>query len=228
MTLTSTRTASRQTMTATQRTPRDPGIAAQLAAVRAFLPCATPDAWFQQAANHLDVLLIDHANCEKKAAGNALSMMYRYVEHAPLLQRLSRLAREELRHFEQVHDLLCAMGIPYRTLTAARYAAGLRARVAAHEPARLVDSLVVSAIVEARSCERFAGLVEVLPDPVATLYRGLLASEARHYRAYIELARTLDAARVAEVLPGLQAREADLVTAEDTEFRFHSGPLPVG
>lgn len=202
-----------------------PALDAQLAAVRAFLPCATPDAWFLQAVRHLDLLLIDHANCEKKAAGNALSMMYRYVEHAPLLQRLSRLAREELRHFEQVHDLLGTLGIPYRTLTAARYAAGLRGQVAAHEPARLVDSLVVSAIVEARSCERFAGLVEVMPAPVAALYRGLLASEARHYRGYIDLARTLDADRVANVLPRLLEREAQLVTAEDTEFRFHSGPL---
>jgi tRNA-(ms[2]io[6]A)-hydroxylase len=197
----------------------------QLAAVRAFLPCATPRAWFEQARERLPLLLIDHANCEKKAAGNALSMMYRYVDQPELLQRLSRLAREELRHFEQVHDLLVELGIDYVPVTASRYAAGLRALVAPAEPLRLIDSLVVSAVVEARSCERFAGLVEVVPRPVAELYRGLLASEARHFRGYLALARQYDAARVDRVLPGVLEREAQLVTEPDTEFRFHSGPL---
>jgi tRNA 2-(methylsulfanyl)-N6-isopentenyladenosine37 hydroxylase len=148
-------------------------LAAQLAPVRDFLACPTPAAWFAQAGERLDLLLVDHANCEKKAAGNALSMMYRYVDHPELLQRLSRLAREELRHFEQVHDLMGDLGVPYVTLTASRYAAGLRALVSHQEPHRLVDSLVVSAVVEARSCERFGGLVDVLPARVAELYRGL-------------------------------------------------------
>jgi len=196
-----------------------------LAAVRAFLPCATPSVWFEQAAAQLPLLLIDHANCEKKAAGNALSMMYRYVDRPELLQRLSRLAREELRHFEQVHDLMSELGIDYVPLTASRYAGGLRAGVSTTEPARLVDSLVVSALVEARSCERFAGLVEVVPGRVAALYRGLLASEARHYRNYLTLARQYDSARVDAVLPTLLVREAALVTEPDSEFRFHSGPL---
>jgi tRNA 2-(methylsulfanyl)-N6-isopentenyladenosine37 hydroxylase len=198
---------------------------AQLAQVRDFLACPTPAAWFAQAGERLDLLLVDHANCEKKAAGNALSMMYRYVDHPELLQRLSRLAREELRHFEQVHDLMGDLGVPYVTLTASRYAAGLRALVSHKEPHRLVDSLVVSAVVEARSCERFGGLVDVLPARVAELYRGLLASEARHFRGYLQLARQYDAERVAAVLPAVLERDARLVSEPDTEFRFHSGPL---
>jgi len=202
-----------------------PPVATQLAAVREFLSCATPAAWFEQARERLPILLVDHANCEKKAAGNALSMMYRYVDHPALLQRLSRHAREELRHFEQVHELMVELGIEYVTLTASRYAAGLRAAVSHSEPHRLVDSLVVSAVVEARSCERFAGLVDILPPAIAGLYRGLLASEARHFRNYLSFARQYDAARVEAVLPDILARDARLVTEPDTEFRFHSGPL---
>lgn len=196
----------------------------QVLAVTRFLSCPTPAAWFAAARDNLDLLLIDHANCEKKAAGNALSLLYRHVENGPLLQRLSRLAREELRHFEQVHDLMTTLGISYRVLTAARYAGALRALAAPREPERLVDHLVVSAIVEARSCERFAGLVQVLPEPVAGLYRGLLASEARHFRAYLDAARAIDSARVDVCLPWLLSREAELVESPDTEFRFHSGP----
>lgn len=204
---------------------RTASIESQIAAVRAFLHCATPAAWFAQARDRLPELLIDHANCEKKAAGNALSMMYRYADQPELQQRLSRLAREELRHFEQVHALMGSLGVEYVTLTASRYAAGLRATVSHTEPSRLVDSLVVSAVVEARSCERFAGLVEVLPVAVAELYRGLLASEARHFRGYLQLARHYDAGRVEVVLPELLACDARLVTDPDDEFRFHSGPL---
>jgi len=200
-------------------------IEAQVDAVRAFLRCATPAAWLEQAPERLDLLLVDHANCEKKAAGNALSMMYRYVDRPELLQRLSRLAREELRHFEQVHALMAELGIPYVTLTASRYAAGLRQLVSPAEPQKLVDSLVVSAVVEARSCERFAGLVGVLPAPVAELYSGLLASEARHFRGYLELARRYDPARVEAFLPVVLDREAELVQGVDHAFRFHSGPL---
>jgi len=199
--------------------------AQHLVAVRNFLFCATPTAWFQQATTRLALLLVDHANCEKKAAGNALSMMYRYADQPELLQRLSRLAREELRHFEQVQALMGELGIANLPLTASRYAAGLRAVVSQTEPDRLVDSLVVSAVVEARSCERFAGLVEVLPDVVADLYRGLLAAEARHFRNYLALARHYDARRVERVLPAILACDARLATDCDTVFRFHSGPL---
>jgi tRNA-(ms[2]io[6]A)-hydroxylase len=196
----------------------------QVLAVRRFLRCPTPAAWFAAARDNLDLLLIDHANCEKKAAGNALSLLYRHVENGPLLQRLSRLAREELRHFEQVHDLMTSLGISYRVLTAARYAGALRALAAPREPERLVDHLVVSAIVEARSCERFAGLVEVLPERVAELYRGLLASEARHFMAYLDAARAISAVRVEACLPELLRHEAELIQSPDAEFRFHSGP----
>jgi tRNA 2-(methylsulfanyl)-N6-isopentenyladenosine37 hydroxylase len=196
-----------------------------IADVLAFLSCSTPQVWFDQAPRHLPTLLIDHANCEKKAAGTALSLLFRYVDKPDLLQRLSRLAREELRHFEQVHDLLVARGIDYVHLSPSRYAAGLMACVRPAEPFRLVDTLLMGAVVEARSCERFAGLAEVVPNDLADFYRGLLAAEARHFRHYLDLAERYAAEPVEPKLRELLTRDAELVTAEDTLFRFHSGPL---
>lgn len=190
-----------------------------------FLDCRTPDAWFEQAPAHLSELLIDHANCEKKAAGTALSLLYRYVDRPELLRTLSRLAREELRHFEQVLTHLAAREIDYVHLSASRYAAGLRAAVRPREPERLVDTLLVGAIVEARSCERFVGLIEVLPEGLGGFYRRLLDSEARHYGQYLGLARRYAEAPIDESLERLLALDRELITAPDKEFRFHSGPL---
>ncbi|MEZ5557435.1 MAG: tRNA-(ms[2]io[6]A)-hydroxylase [Pseudomonadales bacterium] len=198
--------------------------APDLDAVLSFLPCPTPASWFAHAAENLPLLLIDHANCEKKAAGNALSMLYRYVDRPELLFRLSRLAREELRHFEQVHAILLARGIDYVHVTAGRYAGRLRALVRTTEPQRLVDSLLMGAIVEARSCERFAGLIDVVPEDLGRFYAGLLASEARHFQHYLALARQISDEPVDEPLSRLLAVERALVTEPDPCFRFHSGP----
>lgn len=190
-----------------------------------FLPCRTPQAWFDQAADRVPLLLIDHANCEKKAAGTALSLIYRYVDKGELLQRLSRLAREELRHFEQVHRAMADAGVEYVHMSSSRYAGALRAQVSTAEPQRLVDTLLVGAIVEARSAERFYGLAQSLPSPLAALYRRLLHSEARHFNAYLELAGRYAAGPVDARLDRLLAVEADLVQRPDEHFRFHSGPL---
>ena len=205
--------------------PSDGGntLPGQLAAIRDFLSCPTPAEWYAEAAKRLPELLIDHANCEKKAAGTALSLLYRYVDRPELLYRLSRLAREELRHFEQV---LAAMGrhdVRYVHLSPSRYAGELRALVRSGEPGRLVDTLLVGAIVEARSCERFSGLIAVLPPDLAEFYDALLASEARHFRHYLELAELYAEESVDERLAVLLAAEARLIAEPDHQFRFHSG-----
>lgn len=193
-------------------------------AVRAFLACATPPAWVERALERIDTLLVDHANCEKKAASTALNLMYRYVEHDALLRALSRLAREELRHFEQVIGIMRARGVVYEQLSASRYAGGLRAGVRTHEPARLVDTLLVGAVIEARSCERFAALAPRLDAELGAFYDSLLRSEARHFQDYLRLATALgSAAEVAERLPLLLERERHLIESPDREFRFHSG-----
>ena len=201
--------------------------AVDMAPLTAFLGCATPRAWVDWALANPDILLVDHANCEKKAASTALNLMYRYVGHHRLLTRLSRLAREELRHFEQVIALMKSRGIDYPQLTASRYAGELRQLVRSHEPARLVDTLLVGAIIEARSCERFAALVPHLDDELAAFYASLLKSEARHFTDYLKLAQNLGSAQeVAQRLPLLLERESELIESPDTEFRFHSGVPP--
>ncbi|NNL57588.1 MAG: tRNA-(ms[2]io[6]A)-hydroxylase [Pseudomonadales bacterium] len=207
-----------------------------------FLACRTPQAWLAQVPGNLPVLLVDHANCEKKAASTALNLLYKYVDRPALLHKLSRLAREELRHFEQVLGQMSRLAIDYAHLSPSRYAAGLRAEVATHEPAKLVDVLIVGAYIEARSCERFAMLVpEIgkLDQPLAEFYHSLLKSEARHFRDYLALAeeyagqhnRQLGVACATPIdFTARVARfgelEAELVNRPDTEFRFHSG-VPV-
>lgn len=197
-------------------------------AVEAFLPCATPDTWILVAMRPdcEATLLIDHANCEKKAAATALSLMHRYTDNAALLNKMSRLAREELRHFEQVIKIMARRNIDYRPLSASRYAQGLHVGVRRSEPGRLIDTLIVGALIEARSCERFAKLAPHLDEELGDFYLSLLKSEARHFADYLKLAESLcDALQLSERLAYFSSLEAELVTADDDEFRFHSGPV---
>ncbi len=194
--------------------------------IAVFLERATPKRWLDEACGRLPELLLDHANCELKAASTALAIIYRYPERRALTDRMSRLAREELRHFEQVRAMLDTFEVPFQKLTASRYAARLNDAVRAREPARLFDKLLVGALIEARSCERFAALAPRLPARLADFYRGLLASEARHFEHYLAFARSesgVDAACFDARLAELKALEADLITTPDPEFRFHSG-----
>jgi tRNA-(ms[2]io[6]A)-hydroxylase len=193
-----------------------------------FLPCETPAAWVDWALENPAILLIDHANCEKKAASSALNLLYRYVEQDKLLHKMSRLAREELRHFEQVCSLMQDRGVPYVQLSAGRYAGELRKCVRGNEPGRLLDTLLVGAVIEARSCERFAALAPHLDDELGDFYRSLLKSESRHFLDYLKLARGVaDEPEIAQRLELVMAREQELVQSADTEFRFHSGvPKP--
>jgi tRNA-(ms[2]io[6]A)-hydroxylase len=194
-------------------------------AIRAFLPCETPDAWIQNALANQELLLIDHANCEKKAASTALNLIYRYVDDSDLLNKMSRLAREELRHFEQVIAIMLERDIPYRQISASRYAAELRKGVATHEPQKLVDTLIIGAIIEARSCERFASLAPHLDPVLGKFYRSLLKSESRHFQDYLALAEKAAGADISERVALFLGREQQLIQSPDVEFRFHSGPV---
>jgi tRNA-(ms[2]io[6]A)-hydroxylase len=190
-----------------------------------FLPCRTPSRWIENALANQDLMLIDHAHCEKKAASTALSLMYRYVDNTDLLKKMSRLAREELRHFEQVLAIMNKRGVAYTHLTPARYAAGLREAVRKDDPGRLVDVLIVGAIIEARSCERFAALAPHLDETLGDFYNSLLKSEARHYQDYLKLAVQANGGPVDERVADFLAIEQKLIEEPDSEFRFHSGPL---
>ncbi len=192
--------------------------------VNSFLRCATPDAWLAAVPSNLPVLLVDHANCEKKAASTALNLIYRYVDKPDLMMQLSKLAREELRHFEQVLALLASREIEYRHVSPARYAGGLRDGVRTFEPARLVDTLIVCAIVEARSCERFQMLLAVLDDELAGFYASLLKSEERHFNVYLKMARTYGGSEIDARIEHFLDLDKQLILEPDTDFRFHSGP----
>ena len=196
-----------------------------LAEIHDFLPCRTPQRWIDNALANQDLMLIDHAHCEKKAASTALSLMYRYVDNTDLLNKMSRLAREELRHFEQVLAIMKKRGVDYCHLTPARYAAGLRQEVRSEDPGRLVDVLIVGAIIEARSCERFAALAPFLDEKLADFYTSLLKSEARHYQDYLTLAEQAAGEPIAARAEDFLALERALIEDPDQEFRFHSGPI---
>ena len=191
--------------------------------LQSFLSCETPDAWIDEALAHPTLLLIDHAQCEKKAASTAMNLMYRYVGHTDLLTKMSQLAREELLHFEQVVTLMRDRGISYRQLSASRYAEGLRRHVRRDDPERLVDILIVGAFIEARSCERFARLIPFLDDELAKFYRALVKSEGRHYEDYLALARQYATQDIGPRIAFFAERERELIEAPDACFRFHSG-----
>ena len=186
------------------------------------LGAATPGSWYELASRCRDELLLDHANCEKKAASTALALMFAYPEDADLAVRMSRLAREELRHFELVQARLRALRVPFRRLSPSRYAAALRRSLRHDEPGRSIDLLLTGALIEARSHERFVGLASRLEPELGAFYASLAVAEERHARLYVQLAarRSEDLARRWRELAVV---EAELATQPDAQFRFHSG-----
>lgn len=196
------------------------------APIAAFLDTPTPDSWIDEAVSRIPDLLLDHANCELKAASTALGFLYRYPDRTALAQRMSRLAREELRHFEQVRKIMDEMGVAFERLSASRYAGGLRTAARSEEPWKLLDLLLIGALIEARSCERFARVASRLPPKLERFYSGLLASEARHFEHYLHFAKEetgVDDVDFAQRLDELKAIEAALISEPDPQFRFHSG-----
>ncbi len=190
-----------------------------------FLPCLTPANWVLSAIDKQATLLIDHANCERKAAAAAISLMHRYTKEPVLLLKMSKLAREELRHFEQVLNIMRMRGIDYIALSGSRYAPSLHSLIRRSEPGRLIDTLIVGALIEARSCERFAVLATKLDAELSRFYHSLLKSEARHFLDYLESARLLCGEdELEERLNIFRTLERTLVLTQDHELRFHSGP----
>lgn len=198
-----------------------------IASIEVVLQCPTPPAWLAAVPSHLQTLLIDHANCERKAALTALGLIHRYPRQRDLVQPMSRLAREELRHFEQVLNLMAERGFDYQPLNASRYAKALLEAVRRDEPARLLDALLVGALIEARSCERFQLLAchPGLDAQLVGFYARLEESERRHFLNYLALAEQMAGASNVKVrLAQLAKIEAQLICDPDDEFRFHSGP----
>lgn len=180
--------------------------------------------WVTQAIANLDTILLDHSQCERKAAGVALNLMFRYPSSTKLVRMLTAIAQEELEHFEQVNQWLERRGIPLAPLTPPPYGAGLKAQIRPQEPARMLDSLLISGLIEARSHERLGLLATHCPEPdLAKFYHGLMASEARHYGIYWVLADTyFERAVVSERLSELAIVESELLSTLHPEPRIHS------
>lgn len=242
-----------------------------LTPINRFLLCATPSHWVVQATqtDNLPALLVDHANCELKAAQTAMLLLRRYavdkasgeallawlkpfedfvyrkigegdfsahiglskrlisksdfVHGDELINKMVLLIKEELHHFQQVYEIMQARNIEYVSLTASRYARGMMKHVRTHEPAKLIDTLICGAFIEARSCERFAKLAPHLDDELSRFYMSLLRSEARHFEDYLSLARVISANEIDTRIAFFAKVESELIDSPDTEFRFHSG-----
>ncbi|MBK9646518.1 MAG: tRNA-(ms[2]io[6]A)-hydroxylase [Deltaproteobacteria bacterium] len=182
-------------------------------------------AWVHRAIGAMDEILIDHAHCEKKAASTAINLIFRYQDKPALMRPLSELAREELEHFEQVLGVISARGGEFGRQTPPPYAGALHKAVRGEEPARLLDTLLCCALIEARSCERMKLLSEHLADEdLAAFYKGLLACEARHHRVYVELAVELfgDRDAVLSRLEELAAHEAQVLAEPLPIARLHA------
>ena len=198
-----------------------------------WLAEASSASWLEQASARPDLVLIDHAHCERKAAGVALQLMFRYPSDEALGAALSRLAREELEHFELVLELLQRRGLALRPLPAPAYGASLTAAVRKGDPERMLDSFLVAGLIEARSHERMALLAAHSPDAqLRALYGELLASEARHFGLYWCLCeerfgREATVARLQELAAlEVQALMGQLVQAD--AVRMHSVGVQLG
>jgi len=189
-----------------------------------FIKKPTSPQWVEQALANLDIILLDHSHCERKAAGVALNLMFRYPSHTKLVRMLTAIAREELEHFELVNQWLERRNIPLGQLSAPPYPAALTAQIRRLEPDRLLDSLLVSGLIEARSHERLGLLGSNCPDPdLAKFYQGLMTSEARHYGIYWVLATTyFDREIVTTRLEELASIESELLTNLYSQPRIHS------
>ncbi len=193
------------------------------------LAATTDPAWAPRALAALDDVLTDHAHCEKRAASTAIALIFRYPDHPSLAIPLSRLAREELAHFEEVVLVLRRRGRDYRRIRPAAYAGRLSKVIRNSEPHRALDSLIVCAFIEARSCERMTLFAEALEaaggeDELVRLYRGLLAAEARHHEEYLEMARELRLvpdAELRERIAEIAGFEADVIRTLEPEPRLH-------
>jgi tRNA-(ms[2]io[6]A)-hydroxylase len=188
------------------------------------LKCDTPARWLQQVDADLPSILIDHAHCEKKAAGTALNLIFAYVEDVELCREMTEIVNEELEHFHMVLALLERRGIRFRRLTPSSYGRELNDLVRKQEPQRAVDRLLIAGIIEARSCERFHVLAQHVKDTeLAEFYGSLFESEARHHTTYTRLAKHFAPDEVVmSRLDELAELEAAIITRGEEQPRMHS------
>ena len=188
------------------------------------LQADTPDRWLNQVDEDLEQVLLDHAHCELSAARTALNLMVAYVLYEPLTVEMTRIINEELDHFHQVMDQLHRLDIDFKRQQPGHYGKRLNALIRNEEPMRVVDRLLVAALIEARSCERFSLLRDHIRDPeLAEFYGSLFESEAGHYATYVQLAKDfMPAELVDERLAELGKEEAEIILEGYPRARMHS------
>jgi tRNA-(ms[2]io[6]A)-hydroxylase len=188
------------------------------------LHAATSDRWLAQVEGNLDLLLIDHAHCEKKAAGTALNLLFAYVENEPLCRAMTEIVNEELEHFHRVLDLLARRGTRFRRLPPSSYGRRLNELLRKQEPGKAIDRLLVAGLIEARSCERFGLLRDRLADrELAAFYGDLFESEARHHATYVRLAKMYgEEEDIKTRLAELSAAESEILSTSADPPRMHS------
>ena len=191
------------------------------------LASETDPHWLDQAISRMDLILLDHAHCEKKAASTAMSTLFRYQDQPALVAPLAALAREELDHFLQVLDVLNRRGLPFGAQVPSPYGARLHKAVRKPDPEHLLDTLLVAALIEARSCERMKLLADALPDrALGEFYRELLAAEARHFHTYLDMAMSFtERGQVWQRLRALAVHEAAVLIEPCDALRLHSSAV---
>lgn len=197
-----------------------------MAPVLEYLLCRTSDEWVKTALEYSDIILIDHAINELKAAQSAMTLMTRNPHKLDVLDKMSRLAREELVHFEQVMKILKQRDIKYLPIKASSYAAKMAKYIRKTNEEILVDNLIIGSIIEARSCERFYKLAPYLDAELEKFYLSLLKSEARHFQDYLALAQKYSKEPIDERIAFFLEEERKAITEPDDLIRLHSG-MPV-
>ncbi len=188
------------------------------------LQSTSSERWLRQVDQYLNDILVDHAHCEQKAASTAMDLMFDYVENEDLCCEMSEIVREELEHFQLVRNLLKQRNVKFVRLKPGTYGRKLKELVRRQEPQRAVDRLLVGAMIEARSCERFVLLRDHLQDTqLKEFYGSLYESEARHHATYVRLAKQFaDEAEVNARLQELAASEAEIIAKGCELPRVHS------
>jgi tRNA-(ms[2]io[6]A)-hydroxylase len=188
------------------------------------LKSSSSERWLRMVDEHLNEILIDHAHCEKKAAGVALNLIFAYVDRVDFARALTEIVDEELAHFRMVLDLLERRGVRFRRLPPANYGKQLNELVRKQEPGKAIDRCLVAALIEARSCERFALLRDRVQDrELAEFYGSLFESEARHHATYVQFAQQFGSPQQVHArLEELSAAEAEIIARGDTLPRMHS------
>lgn len=192
-----------------------------------FLKISTPSAWCEAAIDNFSLLLLDHAHCERKASAFAIQLISKYPHQEQLIHALSPIAREELLHFEKMLHILKKRHIKIQPLHSCRYSKKLHLQRSKNDnQQQLIDDLIIAAIIEARSCERFFALLPYLEQhgdkEVFRFYQHLAMAEQRHFEVYLEFANQLTNS-IEERIETFIAIENETILQPETMFRFHSG-----